>query len=101
MFAGCDAFYFEFCSHTAALLKMLQADIENLFEMFQNKLVLNEMENLYVQHRLHMIVKRHNEIIALTHFFHSRYIVITLAHFVSASLVIGISIFDLIMASGK
>lgn len=99
MFAGCDAFYFEFCSHTAALLKLLQVDIENLFEMFADKLVLNEKQNLYVQNRLHIIVKRHNEIIALTHFFHKRYIVITLAHFVSASLVIGASIFDLMTVS--
>lgn len=42
------------------------------------------------------LIKRQNEIFELTHFFRQRYAIITLAHFVSASLVIGFSIFDLL-----
>ncbi|XP_065367596.1 odorant receptor 10a [Calliphora vicina] len=100
MFAGCDAFYFEFCSHIAALLKMLQADIVSLFAMFEDKLILSSEENQYVENRLKIIIRRHNEIIDLTYFFRKRYSVITLAHFVSAALVIGASIFDLMTYTG-
>lgn len=45
--------------------------------------------------RLVQFIKRHNDIIELTRFFCKRYTVITLAHFVSAGIVIGASIFDL------
>lgn len=100
-FAGCDAFYFEFCSDIAALLKMLQADIESLFSLFEDKLVLTEGENLYVENRLKTMIQRHNDIIDLTNIFRKRYSVITLAHFVSASMVIGASIFDLMAVSKR
>ncbi|KAM7341922.1 odorant receptor 10a [Cochliomyia hominivorax] len=99
MFAGCDAFYFEFCSHIAALLQMLQSDIEALFAKFDDKFVLSE-ENHFVENRLKIIIRRHNEIMDLTHFFRQRYSIITLAHFVSAALVIGASIFDLMTYTG-
>ncbi|XP_037811487.1 odorant receptor 10a [Lucilia sericata] len=100
IFSGCDAFYFEFCSHIASLLQMLQSDIESLFDMFENRLILSEKENQYVENRLKIIIRRHNEINDLTYFFRKRYTVITLAHFVSAALVIGASIFDLMTYTG-
>lgn len=100
MFAGCDAFYFEFCSHIAALLQMLQIDIEALFQKFDDKLVLTEEENKFIENRLKIIIRRHNEIIDLIYYFRKRYSIITLAHFVSAALVIGASMFDLMTVSG-
>lgn len=46
------------------------------------------------------LVKRQNQIIHLTYFFRQRYWFITMAHFVSASLVIGCSIFLLMTVGG-
>lgn len=47
------------------------------------------------------LIKRQNRIIELTHFFRERYRTITLLHFVSASLVIAFSIFNLMTINGS
>lgn len=48
-----------------------------------------------------MLIKRQNQIFELTYFFRERYWIITLAHFVSASMVIGFSIFLLMTVGGN
>nr|QKN21020.1 odorant receptor [Bactrocera correcta] len=98
MYGGCDAFYFEFCSNTAALLELLQKDLESIIKFDQ--LILTMEESTVLEWRLVQFIKRHNDIIELTRFFCKRYTVITLAHFVSAGLVIGASIFDLMTFTG-
>ncbi|XP_075166964.1 odorant receptor 10a [Haematobia irritans] len=100
MFGGCDALYFEYCTHIATLLRMLQIDVKLLFKRYNEKLTLNTAESLYIEEQLKMIIERHNEIIDMTNFFRKRYAIITLAHFVSASLVIGASIFEMMTYSG-
>uniref|UniRef100_A0A5H2WXQ9 Odorant receptor n=1 Tax=Bactrocera latifrons TaxID=174628 RepID=A0A5H2WXQ9_BACLA len=98
MYGGCDAFYFEFCSNTAALLELLQNDLKSIINFDQ--LSLTTEESTVLEWRLVQFIKRHNDIIELTRFFCKRYTVITLAHFVSAGLVIGASIFDLMTFTG-
>ncbi|XP_050325004.1 odorant receptor 10a [Bactrocera neohumeralis] len=98
MYGGCDAFYFEFCSNTAALLELLQNDLKSIIHFDQ--LSLTTEESTVLEWRLVQFIKRHNDIIELTRFFCKRYTVITLAHFVSAGLVIGASIFDLMTFTG-
>ncbi|XP_054740239.1 odorant receptor 10a [Anastrepha obliqua] len=100
MYGGCDAFYFEFCSNTAALLKLLQEDLKFIIGFGEDKLSLTAEEITLMERRLVHFIKRHNGIIELTRYFGKRYTVITLAHFVSAGLVIGASIFDLMTFSG-
>ncbi|XP_059226048.1 odorant receptor 10a [Stomoxys calcitrans] len=100
MFGGCDALYFEYCAHIAALLKMLQVDVKLLFAKFNEKLSLNAEDSLYMEQQLKLIIRRHNAIIEMTNFFRQRYAIITLAHFVSASMVIGASIFEMMTYSG-
>ncbi|XP_036333231.1 odorant receptor 10a [Rhagoletis pomonella] len=100
MYSGCDAFYFEFCSNTAALLKLLQEDLKSIIGYGGDKLSLTAEELTMLEWRLVHFIKRHNEIIELTRYFRKRYTVITLAHFVSAGLVIGASIFDLMTFTG-
>ncbi|XP_036230360.2 odorant receptor 10a [Bactrocera oleae] len=98
MYGGCDAFYFEFCSNTAALLELLQNDLKSIINF--DKLILTTEESTMLEWRLVQFIKRHNDIIELTRFFCKRYTVITLAHFVSAGIVIGASIFDLMTFTG-
>ncbi|KAH8400571.1 hypothetical protein KR222_007108, partial [Zaprionus bogoriensis] len=119
MFGGCDAFYFEFCVNTGTLFKSLAADIRALFRPYQGEVaagvatvcrflsslafILFYAEMLRIEgvhaerfeELLVVLIKRHNQIIELTQFFRQRYWIITLAHFVSASMVIGFSIFNL------
>lgn len=95
-FGGSDALYFEYCTHIATLLKMLQTDVKLLFRKFEGKLTLTPTEAAYVEEQLILIIKRHNVIIEMTDFFRKRYSIITLAHFVSASMVIGASIFEML-----
>ncbi|XP_030380794.1 odorant receptor 10a [Scaptodrosophila lebanonensis] len=99
MFGGCDAFYFEFCTHTAALFKSLQADLRGLFQPYGDHLELSAEQCLHIERGLLMLIRRHNEIIELTIFFRQRYTIITLAHFLSAGVVIAISIIDLLTVS--
>ncbi|XP_012160723.1 odorant receptor 10a [Ceratitis capitata] len=99
MYGGCDAFYFEFCSNAAALLKLLQEDLKSIVS-FEEQLVFTAQESTLLEWRLVRFIMRHNDIIELTRFFCKRYTIITLAHFVSAGLVIGASIFDLMTFTG-
>ncbi|XP_005178484.1 odorant receptor 10a [Musca domestica] len=99
-FGGSDALYFEYCTHIATLLKMLQTDVKLLFRKFEGKLTLTPTEAAYVEEQLILIIKRHNVIIEMTDFFRKRYSIITLAHFVSASMVIGASIFEMLTYTG-
>nr|QKN21469.1 odorant receptor [Zeugodacus tau] len=100
MYGGCDAFYYEFCSNTAALLELLQNDLKSILSFGGDKFTLTAEESTVLEWRLVQFIKRHNDIIELTRFFCKRYTVITLAHFVSAGLVIGASIFDLMTFTG-
>ncbi|XP_067633448.1 odorant receptor 10a [Eurosta solidaginis] len=100
MYGGCDAFYFEFCSNISALLKLLQEDLKSMLNIGDDKLTLTKAEAEILEWRLERFINRHNAIIDLTRYFQQRYSIITLAHFVSAGIVIGASIFDLMMFTG-
>ncbi|KAL7744953.1 hypothetical protein ACLKA6_007224 [Drosophila palustris] len=101
MFGGCDAFYFEFCVHISTLFKFLQADTRALFRQYENVMQINGEGAANFEASLVVLIKRHNRIIELTHFFRERYRTITLLHFVSASLVIAFSIFNLMTINGS
>ncbi|XP_068141290.1 odorant receptor 10a [Drosophila tropicalis] len=101
MFGGSDGFYFEFCSHISSLFKALQAEIRSIFRPYNDRICLNQMESLELGNHLKLIISKHNAIIELTKFFRKRYAIITLAHFVSAGLVIAFSIFNLLIMSSN
>ncbi|ALC49435.1 Or10a [Drosophila busckii] len=100
MFAGCDGFYFEYCVHMATLFQSMECDLRAYFKPYQRQVATlasdGEFEKFMVA-----LVRRHNVILRLTHFFRQRYMIITMAHFMSASLVIGFSIFDLLTMGGN
>ncbi|XP_037943081.1 odorant receptor 10a-like [Teleopsis dalmanni] len=97
MFSGCDSFYYESCSNFALLLKILQEDIKIVFDGLKLSTAV-EAERL--EEELFKIIKRQNEIMEITTLFRNCYITMTLAHFVSASMVIGASLFDVLSFSG-
>ncbi|XP_017869577.1 PREDICTED: LOW QUALITY PROTEIN: odorant receptor 10a [Drosophila arizonae] len=119
MFGGCDAFYFEFCVNIATLFDFLQADIHTLFQPYKGKAMQHSFALYQIkaprldlpeisgdngavfEATLVKLIKRQNEIFELTQYFRQRYATITLAHFVSASMVIGFSIFNLLTIGDK
>ncbi|XP_060664965.1 odorant receptor 10a [Drosophila nasuta] len=101
MFGGCDAFYFEFCVHIGTLFKSLQVDTRALFKPYEDLLQIDGVHAARFEAALVELIKRQNRIIDLTHFFGERYWIITLLHFVSASMVIAVSIFNLMTVGGN
>ncbi|XP_017045485.1 odorant receptor 10a [Drosophila ficusphila] len=100
MFGGCDGFYFEFCVHLSSLLEVLQSEIRSVFKPYEDYLELSEVQLYNLEEKMRALIIRHNSIINLTNFFRNRYAIITLAHFVSAGMVIGFSMVNLLMAGG-
>ncbi|XP_039498076.1 odorant receptor 10a [Drosophila santomea] len=96
MFGGCDGFYFEFCAHLSALFEVLQAEIESIFTPYKDLLELSPVQLYTLEQKMRSVIIRHNAIIDLARFFRERYTVITLAHFVSAAMVIGFSMVNLL-----
>ncbi|KAH8235445.1 hypothetical protein KR032_000362, partial [Drosophila birchii] len=96
MFGGCDGFYFEFCAHISALFEVLQAEIQAIFKPYKDQLQLSPLQLFNLEQHLRAVIIRHNAIIDLTKFFRERYAIITLAHFVSAGMVIGFSMVNLL-----
>ncbi|XP_034671364.1 odorant receptor 10a [Drosophila subobscura] len=96
MFGGCDGFYFEFCAHISSLFQSLQEEMRATFQPYQAYLKLTPKQCVLLELQLRDIIIRQNAIFALTSFFRKRYATITLAHFVSAGLVIGFSICNLL-----
>nr|ADK48189.1 odorant receptor 10a [Drosophila melanogaster]ADK48240.1 odorant receptor 10a [Drosophila melanogaster] len=96
MFGGCDGFYFEFCAHLSALFEVLQAEIESMFRPYTDHLELSPVQLYILEQKMRSVIIRHNAIIDLTRFFRDRYTIITLAHFVSAAMVIGFSMVNLL-----
>ncbi|KAH8304752.1 hypothetical protein KR044_008490 [Drosophila immigrans] len=101
MFGGCDAFYFEFCVHIGTLFKSLQVDTRALFQPYEDLLKIDGEHVAHFEASLVLLIRRQNRIIDLTHFFRERYRIITLLHFVSASMVIAFSIFNLMTVGGN
>ncbi|EDV35057.2 uncharacterized protein Dana_GF22395 [Drosophila ananassae] len=100
MFGGCDGFYFEFCSHISALFEILQSETKALFKPYKDRLSIDAEEALHLEQQLRAIVIRHNALIDLIKSFRQRYAIITLAHFVSAAMVIGFSMVNLLTVGG-
>ncbi|KAH8256531.1 hypothetical protein KR038_000732 [Drosophila bunnanda] len=116
MFGGCDGFYFEFCAHISALFEVLQAEIQAIFRPYKGdyfQILSNHYKSSYIfyfldhlqlsplqlynlEQQLRGVIIKHNAIIDLTKFFRERYAIITLAHFVSAGMVIGFSMVNLL-----
>ncbi|KAH8288090.1 hypothetical protein KR054_000403 [Drosophila jambulina] len=96
MFGGCDGFYFEFCAHISALFEVLQAEIRAIFKPYKDHLQLSPLQLSNMEQQMRAVIIRHNAIIDLTKFFRKRYSIITLAHFVSAGMVIGFSMVNLL-----
>ncbi|KAH8408823.1 hypothetical protein KR009_001065, partial [Drosophila setifemur] len=96
MFGGCDGFYFEFCAHLSALFEVLQSEILAIFKPYQDLLEISPVQGDHLEQQLKTIVSKHNAIIDLVKFFRERYWIITLAHFVSAAMVIGFSMVNLL-----
>ncbi|XP_016986888.1 odorant receptor 10a [Drosophila rhopaloa] len=101
MFGGCDGFYFEFCVHLSSLFEVLQAEIRSIFRPYKDHLELSPEEHYNLEQRMRDAIVRHNAIIDLARFFRDRYTIITLAHFVSAAMVIGFSMVNLLTAGGN
>ncbi|XP_032588229.1 odorant receptor 10a isoform X1 [Drosophila mojavensis] len=96
MFGGCDAFYFEFCVNIATLFDFLQADIHTLFQPYKDLPEISGDNGAVFEAILVKLIKRQNEIFELTKYFRQRYATITLTYFISASMVIGFSMFNLL-----
>ncbi|KAH8301343.1 hypothetical protein KR059_000539 [Drosophila kikkawai] len=96
MFGGADGFYFEFCSHISALFEVLQAEIRAIFRPYKDLLQLSPVQLYNLEQQMRAVIIKHNAIIDLTKFFQKRYAIITLAHFVSAGMVIGFSMVNLL-----
>ncbi|XP_065724051.1 odorant receptor 10a isoform X2 [Drosophila suzukii] len=101
MFGGCDGFYFEFCAHLSALFEVLQSEIRSIFKPYKDHLELSPEQLYNLEQRMRAVIIRHNDIINLTMFFRERYVIITLAHFVSAGMVIGFSMVNLLAVSNN
>ncbi|EDV99835.1 odorant receptor 10a [Drosophila grimshawi] len=101
MFGGCDTFYFEFCVHIATLCNFLEVDIRALFRPYDGLQQMDDLRGTLFVGCLVRLIKRQNDIIELTAFFRQRYWIITLAHFLSASMVIAFSIVELMINGGN
>lgn len=58
MYGGCDAFYFEFCSNTAALLELLQNDLKSIINFGESlqKINLGKTHALLMLQRFEVII---------------------------------------------
>ncbi|XP_039951097.1 odorant receptor 22c [Bactrocera neohumeralis] len=100
-FSAVDGFFLCACVYTSALFRMLQHDIRNAFAELQELEHSTLAQNMRIQHRLAVLVERHNKIIDLCSDFASEFSLIILMHFLSASLVLCFSILDLMLNSSS
>ncbi|KAH8271148.1 hypothetical protein KR018_007444 [Drosophila ironensis] len=101
LFSGCDGYYFEFCSHIADLFEVQQSEARAMFEPYQEQLTMDAVQAEHLEEQLRALIIRHNTIFDLTRRFREHYVVITMAHFVSASMVIGFSLINLMTLGGN
>ncbi|XP_055854115.1 odorant receptor 24a-like [Episyrphus balteatus] len=101
-FSGVDGVFISFCLYSAALLKILQRDMRLTFEKYHTSTLtlLDDEDNRKCFDEVGRIVRRHNEIIDLVRRFSQLFMWITLAHFVTSSIVIGASIIEALLYPG-
>lgn len=96
-FVGCDGFFLGFSFYLSTLFKALEKDLTDILEVEGGRrLDLAEKE---IYSALTEIIERHNEIADLSIKLSSIMQEITLCHFITSSLIIGISVVDFLLVS--
>lgn len=100
-FSGVDSFFVTFCLYLSAVFKSIQYDIKKaLSDLPQNdsEILSLSKQKLYKK-RLAKIIQTHNDVIDLSQEFSSLFSLIVLGHFVSAALVLCISVMLFMLVS--
>lgn len=100
-FTGADSFFVTFSLYLSALFKSIQYDIQRaLSDLPQNDSeVLSLSQRKLYQNRLSKIIQNHKDVIDLSQEFASLFAIIVLGHFVSAALVLCISVMLFMLVS--
>lgn len=98
-FVGVDSFFVTFCLYTSALFRNIQYDIKKaLSDLPQSDFqLLSFRQKCHYQKKLAKIIENHNDVINLSQEFSSQFAVIVLGHFLSAALILCISIMVLLL----
>ncbi|EDW03963.1 odorant receptor 24a [Drosophila grimshawi] len=101
-FVGADGFFLGFCLYLTVLLRSLRDDIKDLLQLECKGIEVEPtvQEEKRIVREMVKLINRHNEIADLTERLSGVMVEITLAHFVTSSLIIGTSILDMLMFSG-
>ncbi|KAL5279392.1 Or22c family protein [Megaselia abdita] len=99
-FVGVDSFFVTFCLYMSALFRFIQYDVEKaLSDLPQNDFqVLNYRQRQHYKKKLAKIIENHNDVIHLSSDFSSLFAVIVLGHFLSAALILCVSIMVLLLS---
>ncbi|XP_054084268.1 odorant receptor 24a [Zeugodacus cucurbitae] len=97
-FAGTDGLFLCFCMYIGTLLKALQFDMKDLLSDVDSVTRKSTSEYEF-RESLKLIIARHNEIIDLVKRFSAVMSGVTLAHFVTSSVIIGTCVVDVLLFS--
>ncbi|KAH8327937.1 hypothetical protein KR067_001879 [Drosophila pandora] len=99
-FVGADGFFLGFCVYLTVLLMSLRDDVFDLLEVKDIEKSLEQKQEAKIVREMEKLVDRHNEVAELTERLSGVMVEITLAHFVTSSLIIGTSVVDILLFSG-
>ncbi|XP_037711351.1 odorant receptor 24a [Drosophila subpulchrella] len=99
-FVGADGFFLGFCLYFTVLLLCLRDDVGDLLEVENIERSPSEEQEARIVREMEKLVDRHNEVAELTERLSGVMVEITLAHFVTSSLIIGTSVVDILLFSG-
>lgn len=95
---GADGFFLGFCLYLTVLLLSLRDDVCDLLELKQGgKELPTVQQELRIVRQMERLIDRHNEVAELTERLSGIMVEITLGHFVTASLIIGTSVIDMLL----
>lgn len=102
-FTGVDSFFVTFCLYLSALFRTIQYDIKKaLSDLPRGDFsVLSRQQKEAYKKRLIKIIENHNDVIEVSQQYSSLFAFIVLGHFVSAALVLCLSIMVLMLVGIK
>lgn len=96
---GADGFFLGFCVYLTVLLMSLRDDVFDLLEVKDIEKIPNKKQEAKIVREMEKLVDRHNEVAELTERLSGVMVEITLAQFVTSSLIIGTSVVDILLVS--
>ncbi|XP_020803155.1 odorant receptor 24a-like [Drosophila serrata] len=99
-FVGADGLFLGFCLYFTVLLFCLRDDVGDLLEVKNIEEFPTLEQEARIVWKMERLVDRQNEIAELTQRLSGVMVEITLAHFVTSSLIIGTSVVDILLFSG-